>query len=165
MAGAVRGGREGGKRGRGEGGEAALGHKVRGDAGSSVSSCVPLSGPRHVPIRAQVTGAASSTTSSSADEEFDPQLSLRSKVTTLGKPKGALAGEGRLFTLQTSGPMWAPAATGSLEESHFLASDSTRLFLPGVPQESSLFSVVNFYRLAFLRDVKLGRGKKTDVFP
>ncbi|XP_014401376.1 PREDICTED: protein-methionine sulfoxide oxidase MICAL2 isoform X3 [Myotis brandtii] len=35
--------------------------------------------PKHVPIRAQVTGAASSTTSSSEDEEFDPQLSLRSK--------------------------------------------------------------------------------------
>uniref|UniRef100_G1P055 BMERB domain-containing protein n=1 Tax=Myotis lucifugus TaxID=59463 RepID=G1P055_MYOLU len=35
--------------------------------------------PKHVPIRAQVTGAASSTTSSSADEEFDPQFSLRSK--------------------------------------------------------------------------------------
>ncbi|XP_070281370.1 F-actin-monooxygenase MICAL2 isoform X3 [Myotis yumanensis] len=35
--------------------------------------------PKHVPIRAQVTGAASSATSSSADEEFDPQLSLRSK--------------------------------------------------------------------------------------
>lgn len=69
-----------------------MGHEVRGEAGSSVSSCVPLSGPKHVPIRAQVTGAASSTTSSSADEEFDPQLSLRSKVTTLGKPKGALAG-------------------------------------------------------------------------
>ncbi|XP_059564897.1 F-actin-monooxygenase MICAL2 isoform X4 [Myotis daubentonii] len=39
----------------------------------------PDASPRHVPIRAQVTGAASSTTSSSADEEFDPQLSLRSK--------------------------------------------------------------------------------------
>ncbi|XP_036114770.1 F-actin-monooxygenase MICAL2 isoform X5 [Molossus molossus] len=36
-------------------------------------------GLKHTPIRAQVTGAASSTTSSSADEEFDPQLSLRSK--------------------------------------------------------------------------------------
>lgn len=70
-----------------------------------------------------------------------------------------------LFTLQTSGPMWAPAAAASLEGSHFLASDSKLLFLPGVPQESSLLSAVNFYRLAFLRDVKLGRGKKTDVFP
>ncbi|XP_026971158.1 F-actin-monooxygenase MICAL2 isoform X1 [Sagmatias obliquidens] len=38
--------------------------------------------PKHVPIRAQVTGTASSTsstTTSSADEEFDPQPSLRSK--------------------------------------------------------------------------------------
>ncbi|XP_076970124.1 F-actin-monooxygenase MICAL2 isoform X3 [Tamandua tetradactyla] len=40
------------------------------------------SSPKHIPIRAQVTEAASSaspTTSSSADEEFDPQPSLRSK--------------------------------------------------------------------------------------
>ncbi|XP_037697758.1 MICAL C-terminal-like protein [Choloepus didactylus] len=40
------------------------------------------SGPKHIPVRAQVTEAASSassTTSSSADEEFDPQPSLRSK--------------------------------------------------------------------------------------
>nr|XP_030687279.1 F-actin-monooxygenase MICAL2 isoform X6 [Globicephala melas] len=38
--------------------------------------------PKHVPIRARVTGTASSTsstTTSSADEEFDPQPSLRSK--------------------------------------------------------------------------------------
>ncbi|KAM5318844.1 F-actin-monooxygenase MICAL2 isoform 9-T13 [Glossophaga mutica] len=35
--------------------------------------------PKHIPSRAQVTGAASSTSSSSADEEFDPQLSLQSK--------------------------------------------------------------------------------------
>uniref|UniRef100_A0A671DN60 F-actin monooxygenase n=1 Tax=Rhinolophus ferrumequinum TaxID=59479 RepID=A0A671DN60_RHIFE len=35
--------------------------------------------PKRVPIRAQVTEPASSTTSSSADEEFDPQLSLQSK--------------------------------------------------------------------------------------
>ncbi|XP_066107072.1 F-actin-monooxygenase MICAL2 isoform X2 [Saccopteryx bilineata] len=35
--------------------------------------------PKHVPIREQVTEADSSTTSSSADEEFDPQLSLQSK--------------------------------------------------------------------------------------
>ncbi|XP_022411361.1 F-actin-monooxygenase MICAL2 isoform X5 [Delphinapterus leucas] len=38
--------------------------------------------PKHVPIRAQVTGTVSSTSStatSSADEEFDPQPSLRSK--------------------------------------------------------------------------------------
>ncbi|XP_045049968.2 F-actin-monooxygenase MICAL2 isoform X2 [Desmodus rotundus] len=44
----------------------------------------PLSGehnasPKHIPSRAQVTEAASSTSSSSADEEFDPQLSLQSK--------------------------------------------------------------------------------------
>ncbi|XP_070347227.1 F-actin-monooxygenase MICAL2 isoform X2 [Equus asinus] len=38
--------------------------------------------PKHIPVRAQVTGAASSpssSTSSSADEEFDPQPSLWSK--------------------------------------------------------------------------------------
>ncbi|XP_066221663.1 F-actin-monooxygenase MICAL2 isoform X2 [Saccopteryx leptura] len=35
--------------------------------------------PKHVPIREQVTETDSSTTSSSADEEFDPQLSLQSK--------------------------------------------------------------------------------------
>lgn len=58
---------------------------------SSVSSSVLISGPKRVPIRAQVTEPASSTTSSSEDEEFDPQLSLQSKVTTLGKPKRALA--------------------------------------------------------------------------
>ncbi|XP_037378571.1 F-actin-monooxygenase MICAL2 isoform X3 [Talpa occidentalis] len=36
-------------------------------------------GPRHIPVRLQVTGTDSSTSSSSADEEFDPQPSLRSK--------------------------------------------------------------------------------------
>uniref|UniRef100_A0A8C3WYK8 BMERB domain-containing protein n=1 Tax=Catagonus wagneri TaxID=51154 RepID=A0A8C3WYK8_9CETA len=39
-------------------------------------------GPKHIPVRAQVTGApsaTSSTTTSSADEEFDPQPSLQSK--------------------------------------------------------------------------------------
>uniref|UniRef100_A0A7N9CJC1 F-actin monooxygenase n=1 Tax=Macaca fascicularis TaxID=9541 RepID=A0A7N9CJC1_MACFA len=50
---------------------------------------------KNFPLRAQVTEAsssASSTSSSSADEEFDPQLSLQSKVTTLDQPKRALAG-------------------------------------------------------------------------
>ena len=77
----------------------ALGHDAGEEARSSVSSSVPISGPKHVPVRTQVTGTASSTsstTTSSADEEFDPQPFLRSKVTTLGKPKGALACGGRL---------------------------------------------------------------------
>ncbi|XP_034501259.1 F-actin-monooxygenase MICAL2 isoform X2 [Ailuropoda melanoleuca] len=50
--------------------------------------------PKHVPVRAQVTAATSSascTSSSSADEDFHPQPSLRSKVTTGGRPKRALA--------------------------------------------------------------------------
>ncbi|ELR62633.1 hypothetical protein M91_01350 [Bos mutus] len=51
------------------------------DARVQVSS-VPISGPTHVPIRAQGTGTVSSTsssTTSSADEEFHPQPSSRSK--------------------------------------------------------------------------------------
>uniref|UniRef100_A0A4W2FXQ2 F-actin monooxygenase n=1 Tax=Bos indicus x Bos taurus TaxID=30522 RepID=A0A4W2FXQ2_BOBOX len=60
--------------------------------------------PTHVPIRAQGTGTVSSTsssTTSSADEEFHPQPSSRSKVTILGKPTGALACGGR-FTILIS---------------------------------------------------------------
>lgn len=98
MAGAVRGGQGGREWGSREEGEVALGHDAGEEARSSVNSSVPISGPKHVPIRAQVTGTVSSTSStatSSTDEEFDPQPSLRSKV-TLGKPKGALACGGRL---------------------------------------------------------------------
>ena len=100
-------------------------------------SSVPISGPTHVPTRAQETGTVSSTsssTTSSADEEFHPQPSSRSKVTTLGKPTGALACGGR-FTIQISDPMWAPAAAVSLGRSCFIASDSNHSFLPEHPKD------------------------------
>lgn len=86
-AGALRGGAV---RVRGEEGEAALGREAGEEVRSAVSSSVLFSGPTHIPIRVQVTGAASATSSassSSADEEFDTQPSLQSKVTRLGKPK------------------------------------------------------------------------------
>lgn len=82
-AGALRGGAV---RVRGEEGEAALGREAGEEVRSAVSSSVLFSGPTHIPIRVQVTGAASAS-SSSADEEFDTQPSLQSKVTRLGKPK------------------------------------------------------------------------------
>lgn len=84
---------------RREEGEAVWGHEAGKEAGDSVSSSVPISGPQHIPIQMQVTGATSSTSNtsiSSADEDFHPQPSLRSKVTTLGKPKRALACGGHL---------------------------------------------------------------------
>lgn len=80
---------------RGEEEAAALVHKAGNEASSSLSFSVPISDSKTFPLRAQVTEAsssASSTSSSSADEEFDPQLSLQSKVTILDQPKRALAG-------------------------------------------------------------------------
>lgn len=99
---------------RREEGEAVLGHEAGRGTGISVSS-VPVSDPKHVPVQAQVTAATSSascTSSSSADEDFHPQPSLRSKVTTRGRPKRALACGTRLASrFQTQcGPQlqWFP---------------------------------------------------------
>jgi hypothetical protein len=91
--------------------EAALGHEAEKEASSLVSSSACISGSKHIPVGVQVTAAASSpssTTSSSADEELDPQISSRLKVTSLGKPNRALA-HGDQFPIQVSEPMWAPA--------------------------------------------------------
>lgn len=67
-----------------------------------------------------------------------------------------------LFTIQISNPMWAPAVVVSLGGSHFIASDSSCFyFYLEDPKNYLFFVVVNFYKLASLRDVNLRRGKKT----
>lgn len=83
----------------GEEGEAALGCGAEKEAVRSLNLPVPVSGSRHIPVRAQAIDAVSSlssATSSSTDEEMDSQLSLQAKVIALGRARRALAGEGRL---------------------------------------------------------------------
>lgn len=123
---------------RGEEGEAALGHEA-GEVRSAVSSSVLFSGPKHIPIRAQVTGAASATSSasSSADEEFDTQPSLRSKVTRLDKPKKTwLVG---IVYHSDFRPNMGSSCGGFIRGSHSTAADSNRSFTWNTPRIRSFF--------------------------
>lgn len=123
-------------------GEAALGREAGKEAGISVSSSVPISGPKHIPIQVQVPGAASSTSStspSSADEDFHPQPSLRSKVTTLGQPKRALLA-GAIYHPGFRPNVDSSGSGFSLGGACFIASDSNCFFYLEYPKNDLFFS-------------------------
>lgn len=152
------GGREQGWQG---GGEGCLGREAGEEAWVQVSS-VPISGPTHRPHQSQGTGTVSSTsssTTSSADEEFHPQLS-RSKVTTLGKPTGPWL----------VGPFYHPDFRPNVGSScsSFIRKTAVSLHLT-----ATTFYLEQFLRIIFIyitfrslpfKKCQNGKEKKTDVF-